>query len=71
MSVPPSDLQRVNLQMPREVRLDDALLFAICQAKRDYRIERSANGDIQIMPPTGGETNNNGSQKRRYRNRPW
>ena len=56
MSVAATDLQRVTLQMPRDARLDDALLFAICQAHRDYRIERSASGDIQIPPPCGGET---------------
>jgi Uma2 family endonuclease len=50
------DLPRVDLRVPPAVRLDDALLFAICQANREYRIERSAGGDIRIMPPTGGIT---------------
>lgn len=50
------DLSRVELHLPPEVKLDDDLFFAICQANRDYRIERSAEGDIQIMPPTGGDT---------------
>ena len=50
------DLSRVELHMPPDRRLDDDLFFAICQANRDYRIERDATGDIQIMPPTGGET---------------
>jgi Uma2 family endonuclease len=30
--------------------------FALCAANRDLRIERSAQGDILIMPPTGGRT---------------
>ena len=51
-----ADLPRVNLRVPPDLRLDDDLLFAICQANRDYRIERTAQGDIQIMPPTGGVT---------------
>lgn len=50
------DFPRVDLQMPPQGRLDDDLFFAICQANRDYRIERNARGDIQIMPPTGGLT---------------
>jgi Uma2 family endonuclease len=50
------DLPRVDLRMPPQVGLDDDLFFAICQANRDYRIERNARGDIQIMPPTGGLT---------------
>ena len=49
-------LPRVDLQMPPQGRLDDDLFFAICQANRDYRIERNARGDIQIMPPTGALT---------------
>ena len=51
-----ADLPRVHLRVPPDVRVDDNLLFAICQANRDYRIERNAQGDIQIMPPTGGVT---------------
>lgn len=56
MGSPTPDLSRVKLHVPPDSRLDDDLFFAICQANRDYRIERDANGDIQIMPPTGGET---------------
>ncbi len=50
------DLPRVDLHIPPTIRLDDDLLFAICQANRDCRIERTPKGDIQIMPPTGGVT---------------
>jgi Uma2 family endonuclease len=50
------DLPRVDLHMPPHTRLDNDLFFAICQANRDYRIERSAQGVIQIMPPTGALT---------------
>jgi len=56
MTVAAPDIHRVNLQMPRHVQLDDELLFAICQANREYRIERNSKGDIEIMPPTGGVT---------------
>jgi Uma2 family endonuclease len=50
------DLPRVDLHMPPGVRLDDGLFFALCEANRDYRIERDARGDIAIMPPTGALT---------------
>ena len=50
------DLPRVDLRVPPSIRLDDDLFFALCQANRDCRIERTAEGDIQIMPPTGGLT---------------
>ena len=56
------DLPRVDLHLPPNSKLDDDLFFAICQANRDYRIERSAAGDIQIMPPTGGETGRKNSE---------
>ena len=36
--------------------LDDDLLFAFWADNRDPRIERNANGDLEILPPTGAET---------------
>ncbi|HZS47087.1 MAG TPA: Uma2 family endonuclease [Blastocatellia bacterium] len=38
--------------------MTDEQLFDFCQVHRDLRIERTANGDLIIMPPTGGETSN-------------
>jgi Uma2 family endonuclease len=61
MSLTP-DFPKVDLRMPPDTRLDDDLFFAICQANREFRIERNAKGDIQIMPPTGGETGRKGSE---------
>ncbi|MGH8591066.1 MAG: Uma2 family endonuclease [Gammaproteobacteria bacterium] len=37
-------------------RLSDEDFFEFCRANRDWRIERTSDGDIIIMPPTGGET---------------
>ena len=37
-------------------KLSDDDFFDFCQANRDWRIERTSDGDIVIMPPTGGET---------------
>jgi Uma2 family endonuclease len=34
---------------------DDELL-ELCRANRDLRIERTSDGELIIMPPTGGET---------------
>jgi Uma2 family endonuclease len=36
----------------------DDELFEMCQANRALRIERSAEGELLIMPPTGGATGN-------------
>jgi len=37
-------------------KISDRDFFAFCQANREWRIERTSNGDIIVMPPTGGET---------------
>jgi Uma2 family endonuclease len=37
-------------------RMSDAEFYAFCAANPDLRIERTAEGEIEIMPPTGGET---------------
>jgi Uma2 family endonuclease len=34
----------------------DEQFVQLCRDNRDLRFERNANGDIIIMPPTGGET---------------
>ena len=38
------------------IKLTDDQLYDLCQLNRDLRIERTAEGDLVIMPPTGGET---------------
>ena len=46
----------IHLRLPSGLRMDDEQFFAFCQANTDYRIERDAQGEVDIMPPTGGET---------------
>ncbi len=38
--------------------MTDDQFFQLCQNNRELRFERNANGDLIIMPPTGGETGN-------------
>jgi len=38
------------------LELTDEQFEAICRHNRDLRLERSARGELIIMPPTGGET---------------
>jgi Uma2 family endonuclease len=40
---------------PAQPMNDDAL-YALCVANRDLRIERTADGELVMMPPTGAET---------------
>lgn len=44
------------LHWPPSLRLIDSQFFEFCRANRDLRIERTAQGDCEIMAPTGGET---------------
>jgi Uma2 family endonuclease len=39
-------------------RMSDEEYFRFCMANPDLRIERTAEGEIVIMPPAGGETSN-------------
>ena len=38
------------------INLTDEQFFEFCQINRDLRIERTATGELLIMPPTGTET---------------
>ena len=45
------------LHMPERLRqMSEDEFFEFCVLNRDLRIERTAEGDIVIMPPAGGET---------------
>ena len=46
----------VVLHMPDTLRMNDEQFFALCQENREFRIERTAEGDLIIMSPVGGET---------------
>lgn len=54
----PSSGWPVVLQMSPIVDLDDEQFFAFCQLNRDWRIERTAEGELVVMPPTGWQTGN-------------
>ncbi len=40
------------------IEMSDREFFEFCQINGDWRIERTARGDVEIMPPAGGETSN-------------
>ncbi len=39
-----------------KIDLTDEQFFQMCQKNRDYQFERTASGEVLIMPPTGSET---------------
>ncbi|MBD1904742.1 Uma2 family endonuclease [Funiculus sociatus GB2-A5] len=41
-----------------KIDLTDEQFWKLCQNNRDYRFERTAAGELIIMPPTGSETGN-------------
>ncbi|BAZ85713.1 hypothetical protein NIES806_19170 [Dolichospermum compactum NIES-806] len=40
------------------INLTDEQFFQLCQNNRDLRFERTAAGELIIMPPTGSDTGN-------------
>ena len=44
------------------IDLTDEQFFLLCQNNSDLRFERTASGEIIIMPPTGGEISNRNSE---------
>lgn len=48
----------VVLQTRPALEMDDDQFFAFCQLNRDWRIERTAEGELIILPPTGWKTGN-------------
>jgi Uma2 family endonuclease len=44
------------LRLAPVIDMSDEQFFDLCQLNRDLRLERTSQGDLVIMPPTGGET---------------
>ena len=42
--------------------MSDEQFFLLCQQNRDLRFERTAEGDLIVMPPTGGATGNRNAE---------
>jgi Uma2 family endonuclease len=53
-------IETTSLRLPLLVRpsapVSDEAFYEFCRANRELRIERTADGEILIMSPTGGET---------------
>lgn len=46
------------LQLSPAIEMTDDQFFDICQLNQDLRIERTATGELIIMPPLGGKSGN-------------
>lgn len=49
-------MNTVTLNLNSVIQLTDEQFFELCRANPDVKFERNANGELLIMPPTGGET---------------
>jgi Uma2 family endonuclease len=52
------DVAAINLPPILELTIDltNEQFFELCQKNRDYRFERTASGELLIMPPAGSDT---------------
>ncbi len=50
------------LNLSPAIELTDEQFFQLCQNNRDLRLERTAEGELIIMPPTGWESGNRNSR---------
>lgn len=48
----------LTVNLPMQVEMTMAEFYAFCQANRDLRIERTADGEVIIMPPAFSDTGN-------------
>ncbi len=48
----------LTVSFPALVQMSDAQFYEFCQANRDLRIERTATGEVIIMPPAFSDTGN-------------
>lgn len=49
------------LNNPTTIPITSEQFYQLCVANRDLRLERTAKGDLIIMPPAGGETSKRNS----------
>ncbi|NWF62459.1 MAG: Uma2 family endonuclease [Fischerella sp.] len=49
-------MQTITLNVPPSVALTDEQFYHLCMANEEWRMELTAEGELIIMPPTGGES---------------
>lgn len=48
----------LTVNLPAVAQMSETQFYEFCQANRDLRIERTANGEVVIMPPAFSDTGN-------------
>lgn len=49
-------METITLNVPPSVALTDEQFYHLCMANEEWRMELTAEGELVIMPPTGGES---------------
>jgi Uma2 family endonuclease len=49
-------METLTLNVPPTVGLTDEQFYQLCVANKEWRLELTAEGELIIMPPTGGES---------------
>jgi Uma2 family endonuclease len=57
-AVPSPEMEPIQVHLRPILDMSDDEFFAFCQLNRALRLERTAEGDLVIMAPAGGETGN-------------
>lgn len=52
----------LKLRLPPALELSDEKLLELSSLNRDLRLERTAEGDLIVMPPTGGDSSQRNAQ---------
>jgi Uma2 family endonuclease len=52
----------LTLNIPSTLKLTDEQFYQLCLANRDLRLELTAQGELIVMPPTGGGTGRRNSE---------
>lgn len=51
-----SSMETLTLNLPAAVALTDEQFYQLCVANEEWRLELTAEGEMIVMPPTGGES---------------
>ncbi len=57
-AIAPTETTPLVLQMSPVIEMTDDQFFEFCQLNRELHIERTAKGELIIMPPVGGRSGN-------------
>ena len=52
----------ITLNLNSIIKLTSEQFYQLCEENPDLRLERNANGELIVMPPTGGETGKTNSK---------